>query len=184
MNENQESLVRRCEEIKLLVLDIDGVLTDGGIIYTDKRTELKRFHVRDGSAIKLWGAEGKVAAFLTGRTSRVVDRRAAELGVTCVVQGAEDKLEGFQLVLRQTGMKPQQACIIGDDLPDLAAMANCGLAVAVADACSDVVTSAHYVTRAAGGMGAVRETVELLLRAQCRWEAIVERHRNRTLDDL
>jgi 3-deoxy-D-manno-octulosonate 8-phosphate phosphatase (KDO 8-P phosphatase) len=133
--------------------------------------------VRDGSAIKLWRQQSKEAAFLTGRTSRAVELRAAELGVTRVVQGTRDKLEGFRQILHETGMKPQQACFIGDDLPDLPVLANCGLAVAVADACPEVAAQAHYVTRAAGGMGAVRETIELVLRSQNHWDNIVEQYR-------
>jgi 3-deoxy-D-manno-octulosonate 8-phosphate phosphatase (KDO 8-P phosphatase) len=182
MSEIQEPLLERCEGIELLVLDVDGVLTDGGIIYSDQGTELKRFHVRDGSAIKMWHQQHKATAFLTGRTSRAVELRAAELGVTQVVQGARDKLAGFRQILLQTGMKPQQACCIGDDLPDLPVLANCGLAVAVADACAEVALQAHFVTRLAGGMGAVRETIELLLRAQDCWEGIVEEFRDKKLN--
>jgi 3-deoxy-D-manno-octulosonate 8-phosphate phosphatase (KDO 8-P phosphatase) len=178
MNVIQESLQGRCERIELLVLDVDGVLTDGSIIYSDQGAELKRFYVRDGSAIKLWQQENKVTAFLTGRTSRAVELRAAELGVTQVVQGASMKLEGFRKILLGTGMKAQQACFIGDDLPDLPVLAKCGLAVAVADACPEVVARAHYVTRLRGGMGAVREAIELLLRSQNRWNSIMEQYRN------
>src|SRR6516225_10141617 len=119
MDTIHQALLERCLKIGLLVLDVDGVLTDGGIIYTDQGVETKRFHVRDGSAIKLWCRQGKKAAILTGRTSRVVERRAKELGVTLLVQGADDKLQGFRQVLHESGLRPEQACCIGDDLPDL-----------------------------------------------------------------
>jgi 3-deoxy-D-manno-octulosonate 8-phosphate phosphatase (KDO 8-P phosphatase) len=175
------TLAERCAPIELLLLDVDGVLTDGGIIYTDEGEEIKQFHVRDGSALKFWQLAGKRAASLTGRTSRVVDVRAREIGIAPVIQGAADKLAAFQDLLRQLALAPQQVCFIGDDLPDLPVLRCCGLAIAVADACAEVRTEAHYVTRAPGGRGAVREGIELVLRAQGRWQAIVERYRNRVL---
>jgi 3-deoxy-D-manno-octulosonate 8-phosphate phosphatase (KDO 8-P phosphatase) len=170
------SLSQRCERIELLVLDVDGVLTDGAIIYADIGVEVKAFHVRDGSGLKLWQLEGKRAAVITGRTSSVVEVRAAELGVAPVIQGAADKLAGFRALLREVPVPPEQVCYVGDDLPDLPVLRRCGLAVAVADACPEVRAAAHYVTRAAGGRGAVREAVELILRCQGRWQKVVERY--------
>lgn len=175
------TLAERCASIELLLLDVDGVLTDGGIIYDDDGRELKQFHVRDGSALKFWQLSSKRAAILTGRTSRVVEVRAKEVGMAPVIQGAADKLAGFRELLGQTGLQPQQVCFIGDDLPDLPVLRRCGLAVAVADACPEVVAEAHYVTRAAGGRGAVREVVELIMRSQGSWAEIVERYRNEEL---
>jgi 3-deoxy-D-manno-octulosonate 8-phosphate phosphatase (KDO 8-P phosphatase) len=189
MDKIQEPLSQRCIGIELLVVDVDGVLTDGGIVYGDhcgingtQGTELKRFHVRDGSAIKLWCRQGKKAAILTGRTSRVVERRAAELGIRLLVQGADDKLAGFRQIIQNCGVQPHQVCCVGDDLPDLPVLANCGLAVAVADASPEIIAIAHYVTRLAGGTGAVREVVEMLLRAQGSWDGIIAGYRNRKLD--
>jgi 3-deoxy-D-manno-octulosonate 8-phosphate phosphatase (KDO 8-P phosphatase) len=172
------TLAERCSRIELLLLDVDGVLTDGGIIYDDGGRESKQFHVRDGSALKFWLMAGKRAAILTGRTSRVVEVRAKEVGITPVIQGATDKLAGYRDILTQTDKQPAQVCFVGDDLPDLPVMRHCGLAVAVADACAEVIAEAHYVTSAAGGRGAVREVVELILRSQGHWAEIVERYRN------
>jgi 3-deoxy-D-manno-octulosonate 8-phosphate phosphatase (KDO 8-P phosphatase) len=160
----------RCAAVELLVLDVDGVLTGGGIVYGTGGLELKQFHVRDGSGLKLWHQCGKQSAVLTGRRSSVVDVRAAELGVTLVVQGAGDKLAAFDGLLAAAGVAPAAACYVGDDLPDLPPLRRAGLAVAVADACAEVRAAAHYVTRAPGGGGAAREAVELILRCQGAWQ--------------
>lgn len=163
------TLAQRCAGIDLLVVDVDGVLTDGGIIYADTGAEIKRFHVRDGSGLKIWQLAGKRAAVITGRSSPVVAVRAAEVGLAPVIQGAADKLPAYRQLLADTGMRPEQACYIGDDLPDLPVMRESGLAVAVADACPEARAAAHYVTLARGGAGAVRETIELILHCQGLW---------------
>lgn len=175
------SLAGRCAAIRFLVLDVDGVLTDGGIVYAAGGEELKRFHVRDGSALKLWRDAGLRAALLTGRSSPVVTRRAAELGVEHLRQGCADKFTAYQALLAECDVRREEVCAVGDDMPDLPVLRNCGLAVAVADACPEVRADAHYVTRAAGGRGAVREVIELVLRGQGRWRAIVDAYRNCTL---
>ncbi|HMF11202.1 MAG TPA: HAD hydrolase family protein [Gemmataceae bacterium] len=175
------TLAERCAGIELLLLDVDGVLTDGGIAYTDDGREVKQFHVRDGSALKYWHSAGKRAAILTGRTSQVVELRAKEIGIEFVIQGAANKLAAFRNLLGQVTLEPRAVCFVGDDLPDLPVLRHCGLAVAVADACPEVLAEAHYVTRAAGGRGAVREVVELISRSQGHWESIVERLRNENL---
>jgi 3-deoxy-D-manno-octulosonate 8-phosphate phosphatase (KDO 8-P phosphatase) len=164
-----DSLTQRCGPIELLLLDVDGVLTDGGIIYGDDGREWKVFHVRDGSGLKIWHLAGKRSAVISGRNSHVVEVRAAELGVSLVLQGAGDKRPAYQQVLAEMDVRSEQVCFIGDDVPDLPILRNCGLAVAVADACAEVRLAAHYVTCAAGGRGAVREMVELILRCQNRW---------------
>jgi 3-deoxy-D-manno-octulosonate 8-phosphate phosphatase (KDO 8-P phosphatase) len=171
----------RCTAIELLVLDVDGVLTGGGIVYLDNGVELKTFHVRDGSGLKIWHQAGKRSAIITGRTSRAVAIRAAELGIGLVVQGAENKLAAYRQILADCGVGPEQVCCVGDDLPDVPLLCNCGLAVAVADACPEALREAHYVTRAAGGRGAVRETVELILGCQGSWQKVVERYRGERL---
>jgi 3-deoxy-D-manno-octulosonate 8-phosphate phosphatase (KDO 8-P phosphatase) len=170
------TLAARCLPIRLLVADVDGVLTAGGIAYGGGQ-EWKEFHVRDGSALKCWKQAGRRVALITGRTSAAVDVRAAELGVDLMYQGAADKLAAFRRVLETTGLNPSEVCYIGDDLPDLPPLRRCGLAVAVADACPEVRADAHHVTRAAGGRGAVREAVELILRCQGEWAAVVGRLR-------
>ena len=172
-----ERLTARALRIELLLLDVDGVLTDGGIVYADSGVELKRFHVRDGSGLKLWQQAGKRAAIISGRKSAAVERRAQELGVDLVFQGREDKLAAFEEVLGRTGFAAEQVCALGDDLPDLPILARCGLAVAVADACPEVQEACHYVTRVAGGQGAVREAVEWLLKQQGHWDRAVGQFR-------
>lgn len=162
--------------IELLLLDVDGVLTDGSVVYSDDGTELKRFHVRDGSGLKLWHAAGKRSAIVSGRKSGVVERRAAELGITPVLQGRDDKLAAFAEVLAATGLRPDQVCAIGDDLPDVPVLRRCGLAVAVADACPELRAVAHYTTAVPGGRGAVREAVEWLLKLSGRWDALTARY--------
>ncbi len=138
--------------------------------------EVKAFHVRDGSGLKFWMQLGKQAAIITGRSSPVVDRRAAELGMTAVVQGAADKRVAYDRMLHEQGLEPAAVCYVGDDLPDLPLLRACGLAVAVADACAEAKAAAHYVTTALGGHGAVREVVELILQTQGRWHEVTARY--------
>lgn len=164
--------------IQLLLLDVDGVLTDGSVVYLDNGTELKRFHVRDGSGLKLWHAAGKRSAIVSGRKSVAVERRAAELGISPVLQGRDDKFAALAQVLTETGVRPEQVCAIGDDLPDLPVLRRVGLAVAVADACPELRAVAHYTTTALGGRGAVREAVEWLLKLSGRWDDLTARYRD------
>ena len=163
----------RFARIQLLVLDVDGVLTDGRIVYTDAGQEIKAFHVRDGSALKFWRRAGGRVAILSGRSSAAVVRRAAELGIDPVVQGADEKLPALGRILKETGLRPDQVCAVGDDLPDLPVLTRCGLAVAVADAAPEVRAAAHFVTPSPGGRGAVREAVEWLMRGQGTWDRVV-----------
>jgi YrbI family 3-deoxy-D-manno-octulosonate 8-phosphate phosphatase len=172
-------LAARCAALELLVLDVDGVLSDGRIMYTADGVELKAFHVRDGSGVKLWQRAGGCVAILSGRRSRAVDVRAAELGIDLVVQGVPDKLPAYQELLAHCGLRPEQVCCVGDDLPDLPLLRHCGLAVAVADACPEARADAHYVTAMPGGHGAVREVIELILRWQGRWQQVVDGYRQR-----
>lgn len=171
----------RCRRIDMLVLDVDGVLTDGGIIYGDDGVELKKFHVRDGSGLKIWQFVGKRAAIISGRTSRVVEVRAAELGIAPVYQGRSEKMPAYRSLLADGNLRPEQVCFIGDDVPDLPLLLHCGLAVAVADACAEARAAAHYVTTAPGGRGAVREVIERILRCQGLWQPVVDRFRGERL---
>lgn len=175
------TLQQRCAGIRLLVVDVDGVLTDGGIVYTSDGVELKRFHVRDGSALKLWNQDGRRSAVITGRRSPLVEVRAAELGVQFVYQGASDKMTSYRELLARSGASPAEVCYVGDDLPDLPLLRHCGLAVAVADACPEARADAHYVARQAGGRGAVREVIELVLRCQGDWQRLTDRVRQTEL---
>ena len=176
--DSQRSLVSRCASIEMLVLDVDGVLTDGRIVYTDRGDEIKAFHVRDGSGLKLWTTLGKKAGIITGRRSAIVERRAEELGITALVQGVDDKKTALLQMVQSLGLTPDQVCAIGDDIVDLPMLRTCGLAVAVADACAEAKEDADYVTEARGGRGAVREVIEWILRAQGSWQGIVARYRN------
>jgi 3-deoxy-D-manno-octulosonate 8-phosphate phosphatase (KDO 8-P phosphatase) len=162
-------LAARCGPIELLLLDVDGVLTDGVIIYDDQGVEAKHFHVRDGTAIALWRKAGKRAAILSGRGSRVVNQRARELGISPVIQGVTHKEDPFRKLIDELGLTPQQVCYMGDDLADLPVLAAVGLAACPADAVPEVRRLAHLVTAAPGGRGAVREVVERVLVHQNAW---------------
>jgi 3-deoxy-D-manno-octulosonate 8-phosphate phosphatase (KDO 8-P phosphatase) len=177
----QRSLQERCLAIELLVMDVDGTLTEGGIVHGSSGLELKQFHVRDGSGLKCWREAGKKSAIVTGRSSPIVEVRARELGVATVVQGAADKFPAYRHLLAESGLSPDKVCYIGDDLPDVAPLRHCGLAIAVADAAADVLAEAHFVTRTLGGRGAVRETIELILRCQGLWQPMLDRLRGESL---
>jgi len=166
----------RLAPIKLVIFDVDGVLTDGRIIIDDQGVESKFFNVRDGHGIKLLQRAGLRAAFLTGRQSRVVDRRAEELGVRLIYQGAKNKIEIYEKILTEQKMADPEIAYAGDDLVDLPVMRRVGLALAPADAVVEVKAAAHYVCRSAGGHGAAREMVELILKGQKRWEAVTARY--------
>lgn len=170
-----ELLHARCAGIELLVMDVDGVLTDGGIVLDDHGVESKQFHVRDGWAIARWRKLGRRAAILSGRRAAVVERRAAELGISPVVQGAAEKSQPFRSMLQSLGLEPRQVAYIGDDLPDLPLLRveGLGLAACPGDAVTEVQAEVHYCCQAPGGRGAVRELIEVLLKAQGLWDATV-----------
>lgn len=170
------TLAKRCQAIELIVADVDGVLTDGSIVFNNEGIETKRFHIRDGLGIKLWQWGGGKFALVTGRNSHIVNVRAAELGIDVVRQGIDHKLPAVREVAAQFGLALERVCYIGDDLPDLAAVRAAGLGVAVADACAEVRDAAGYVTQLAGGHGAVRETVELILKSQQRWDDVIQKY--------
>ncbi|MEO8498845.1 MAG: HAD hydrolase family protein, partial [Planctomycetota bacterium] len=147
----------RCKKVELILSDVDGVLTDGGLIFDNQGIEIKRFNVRDGLGIVLWRRGGFKFGILTARTSHIVKLRSSELGVDVVRQGFEDKLSIALEVAGEFGLSMEQVCFVGDDLPDLPVMRAVGLAIAVADACDEVRSAAHHVTKLPGGQGAVRE---------------------------
>ena len=165
-----------CRRVELILSDVDGVLTDGGIWYDNQGVELKGFHIRDGLGIKLWQRAGFRFGLLTARTSHIVKLRAQELSIDLVRQGFENKLPAALEILRELRLSPEQACYIGDDLTDLPVIRHVGLGVAVADAATEVRSAAAYITKAAGGQGAVRETIELVLKGKGRWEDVVQRY--------
>ncbi len=170
-----EDLARRCASIELLLVDVDGVLTDGVIAIDDRGIETKHFHVRDGSAIALWRKSGRKVAILSGRWAPLVNRRASELGITPVIQGAGRKEVPFRKLLNDLNLDPSQVCYIGDDLADLPVLLSAGLAACPADAAPEVQDVAHVVSSVPGGRGAVREIVEVILRQQGEWENLVAR---------
>lgn len=150
-------------DIKLLAMDVDGVLTDGGIILHDDGTESKRFHVHDGTWLRIWKRQGLRTALITGRECRAVEHRARELEIDFVYQKAHDKLAVFERLLTDSALRPEQVAYIGDDVTDLPVMRRVGFSCAVSDANRDVREMADYVTRRRGGHGAVRELICYLL---------------------
>lgn len=164
----------KCQAIQLIVSDVDGVLTDGGIIYDNQAIELKTFHIHDGLGIRLWQRAGGRFAIVTGRNSHIVEVRATELGVQIIRQGIEEKLRVVHEIADELGLEAKQICYIGDDLPDLPAVQYAGLGVAVADACKELREAADYVTTLPGGRGAVRETIQCILEAQGRWDNLIK----------
>lgn len=148
-------------------------MTDGGIMLDDHGVETKRFHVRDGAGMRAWLRLGYKIAIITGRSGKVVQHRARELGVEHVIQGCKDKAAALRDLLEQLGIQPEQAAMLGDDLPDLPAMRVAGYPMAVADGADEVHAIARYVTSKPGGYGAVREAVEHLLQAKGQWDDAV-----------
>jgi 3-deoxy-D-manno-octulosonate 8-phosphate phosphatase (KDO 8-P phosphatase) len=165
-----------CQRIELILSDVDGVLTDGSIVITNDGIEIKRFYIRDGLGIKLWKRAGGKFGIVTGRNSHIVNLRATELGVDLVRQGTELKLAAMKEILAELNLQPEQVCYIGDDLPDGPALRFAGLGVAVADAAAEVRAAANYVTKLPGGRGAVRETIELILKSQGRWDDLIKKY--------
>jgi 3-deoxy-D-manno-octulosonate 8-phosphate phosphatase (KDO 8-P phosphatase) len=159
--------------ITLLALDVDGVLTDGQVIYGNHSEEYKAFNIKDGLGIKLCQQAGIEVALITGRSSAIVARRAAELGIQHVIQGREDKLTALKELLTITERDREQCAYMGDDLPDRAAIQYAGIGACPADAVGDVKTCAVWHAKRKGGDGAVREFIEALLHARDQWHALV-----------
>lgn len=159
--------------IRMILSDVDGVLSDGSIILDNTGVETKVFNVRDGLGIKLWQKAGLEFGLLTGRNSQIVKLRAAELGIALVRQGFDVKLPAAEEMAKVAGVQPNEICYIGDDLPDIPVMDWVGLSVAPADATSEVMERATWKLTTNGGRGAVRELIERLLRAKGLWENFV-----------
>lgn len=171
-----EELRSRILPIRLMIFDVDGVLTDGSVIYHDDGSELKIFDVQDGHGIKLLQRGGIEAALVTGRYCKAVEHRAKGLGIERVYQGVHRKAEAYEKILNDTGLTEEQSGYLADDLIDIPVMRRAGFAAAVPNAVSEVLPFAHYVTRAAGGHGACREICDLILRVQGRWEEVTQRY--------
>jgi 3-deoxy-D-manno-octulosonate 8-phosphate phosphatase (KDO 8-P phosphatase) len=170
-----EDVTARARLIKLLLMDCDGVLTDGRLWLTPDEDEQKAFHARDGQGISLLHRAGLQTGIITGRKSSAVDRRAHDLKMSYVHQYAKDKVKALEEILTVAGVTTDECAYIGDDVGDIAVMHRVGLAVAVSDAVEETKQAAHYITTLKGGHGAVREVCDLILKAQGRWDELMKR---------
>ncbi len=167
-------MINKLKGIKLLILDVDGVLTDGGIIYNDANLETKVFNVKDGLGIRLLMQAGIQLCVATGRSSNALYHRCKNLGIVHIFDNVQNKVAILDLILNQTGVSAKETAFIGDDLPDLGLMQQVGLSIAVADAHETVRERADMVTDAKGGCGAVREVCEAILKAKGAWDHILK----------
>lgn len=171
-----QGITDKARRVKLLALDVDGVLTDGRLWFGNNGEELKAFNIQDGLGIKLLQRSGIAVAIITGRTSALVARRAQDLGIAHVIQGREDKLVALRGLCAELGLELSAVAYMGDDLPDLSALRAAGLGLTVADASPLVARYADYRTARNGGCGAVREACELILNAQGKLAAVLEQY--------
>jgi 3-deoxy-D-manno-octulosonate 8-phosphate phosphatase (KDO 8-P phosphatase) len=171
-----DAITRKARKIKLLLLDVDGVLTDGRILYDEKGREMKYFHVHDGQGIRWLLREGIRVGFLSGRSSGAVEKRAKELGISFLFQGIEDKMILCKKLLQETKLDSGQVSFMGDDFIDLRLLAKVGFSISVSNGHPLVRKEVDYVTKAAGGSGAVREVSELILKAQGKWESLLRNY--------
>lgn len=174
------TLQKRIQPVRLMIFDVDGVLTDGRIIYQDDGAEIKAFDVRDGHGIKLLQRAGIEVALITGRYCKAVEHRARGLGIGRLYQGIHNKVEAYEKILSETGLGDEEVGYMGDDLIDIPVMRRVGFATAVADAIPHVIPYAHYVARLNGGHGACREVCELILQVQGLWDNVTERYFGKT----
>ncbi len=168
--------MEKARNVKLLILDVDGVLTDGRIVLDDGGVETKCFDVRDGHGIKMLKRANIDVAIITGRESQVVSHRARELGIDSVYQNIHDKLEVYEAILQEKGLRDGEVGFVGDDLVDLPLLRRVGFAAVVADGVEELKPYADYISRNKGGRGAVREIIELILKAQGKWAELMERY--------
>jgi len=169
-------VAQRASRISVLVLDVDGALTDGRIIYAEYGDELKHFDVQDGAGLAFWHRLGLKSAIISGRKTRLVKRRAKELRVDFLAQGQLLKVAAYEQMLKRLRATDEQVCAIGDDILELPILRRAGLAVAVPNAVEEVKQVCHYVTRRPGGRGAVRETIDLILKAKGLWDQVLQRY--------
>jgi len=174
-SQTAKDITARARRIKLLLMDCDGVLTDGCLWLTSDGDEQKAFHARDGQGISLLHRAGLQTGIITGRTSSAVDRRAQDLKMSYVRQYAKDKIKALEEILAEAGVTTDECAYIGDDVGDIPVMRRVGLAVAVSDAVEETKQAAQYITALKGGQGAVREVCDLVLKAQGRWDELMER---------
>jgi 3-deoxy-D-manno-octulosonate 8-phosphate phosphatase (KDO 8-P phosphatase) len=162
----EKEIIERARKIKLLLMDCDGVLTDGRLYFTESGETMKVFHVRDGQGLVRWHEAGFQSGIISGRNSKIVERRATELGMHYVKIGSQDKVKCFTEIFEDAKVEMEEIAYIGDDLPDIDLMKKVGFAVTVADAVTEVFSFSLYTTKAKGGFGAVRETIELILKSK------------------
>jgi YrbI family 3-deoxy-D-manno-octulosonate 8-phosphate phosphatase len=167
-------LDQRIQTIQLILSDVDGVMTSGGITYDNQGIETKTFHVRDGMGVKLWQKSGHRFGVITARSSHIVKLRMEELGVDFIRQGTEKKLAAAEQIITELKLEKENVCYIGDDLTDVELMKSVGLSASVADGAGDVRRIADYVTKSPGGAGAIRELIEMLLKSQNRWNELLQ----------
>jgi len=165
-----------CSKIELILSDVDGVMTDGGIYVQDNGEQIIKFHIRDGMGVRLWREAGKRFGIVTGRKLESVKKRAADLWMDIVRLGVDDKLPEVDRLAAEFGITREQVCYIGDDLLDLATIRAVGFGVAVADAAEDIQKAARYTTSLRGGQGAAREVIELILKNTGRWDDVLNRY--------
>ncbi len=170
------TVIEKATAVRLLLFDVDGVLTDGVVVMHADGSESKGFHIRDGAAMVWAQRAGLTVGLLSARSSGATTQRAAQLGIRLVVQGVPRKLEAYERILRETRLQDAEASYMGDDLLDLPVMARAGLSAAPADAAPEVLARATWVSKAPGGRGAVRDFIEMVLRAQNRWEGVVREY--------
>lgn len=167
---------QRASRVSVVLLDVDGVLTDGRIVYAEYGDELKSFDVQDGAGLVFWNRLGLKSAIITSRKSRIVKRRAKELHVNFLAQGRLMKLPAYEQLLKRLRVTDEQVCAIGDDVTELSILRRVGFAVAVRNAVDEVKQASHYVTQRFGGKGAVREVIDLLLKTKGLWEQLLQRY--------
>lgn len=175
MTQASEQVLQRAREVELVLLDVDGVLTDGRILMDSSGGELRAFHARDGLGVRLGQRGGLLFGIVSGRESRIVRDRAEELYITEVHQRVFDKAEKVAEIQERLGVPASRVCYFGDDLVDVPVMRRVGFAAAPSDASPEAIAAAHFVTSCGGGQGCVRELVDLLLRARGKWETVTER---------
>ncbi|MCX8044294.1 MAG: HAD-IIIA family hydrolase [Desulfobacterota bacterium] len=171
-----KEVVAKASRVQLLVLDVDGVLTNGSIIYSEHGENLKVFHAQDGHGIKLLLRAGIHVAIITGRSSPAVTARAENLGITDIYLRALRKIEAYEELLRKKECTYDTVCVVGDDLPDIPLLQRCGLAIAVPNSVPEVKSCVDYITTRQGGDGAVREVCDLILKARGLWQQVTERY--------
>ena len=170
----KKRLPQQARGVRLAIFDVDGVLTDGTLYVSPRGEEFKAFHILDDHGLRMLLERGVDLAILSGRKSGAVTSRARELGISRVIQGAQDKLAAYRSLLRGLRLREQNTAFMGDDLPDLPVLLRCGFAISVPAAPAPVRAHVHYVTTAHGGRGAVREVCELIMRAQGTFDARLE----------